>query len=38
MCKLGKKTVEGTEDCSQVLKKRSIVYTHVPSAEYMVES
>ena len=37
MCKLGKKSIEGTEDCSLVLKKRSIVYTHVPSAEYTVE-
>jgi len=38
MCKLGKNTVEVTEDCSQVLNKRSIVYTHVSSAEYIVES
>lgn len=38
MCKLDKKTVEVTEDCSQVLKKRSTVYAHVPSAEYRVDS
>jgi hypothetical protein len=38
MCKLGKKTVEGTEDRSQVLKKRSTVYAHVLSAEYRVDS
>jgi len=37
-CVNWKKTVEGTKDCSQVLTKRSVVYTHVPSAEYRVDS